>query len=101
MFELSCPDFSLAVTLESGQAFRWTAKNGAYYGFIGSSAVRVRQQDATLLVETVDTRLTEAAARAYFALDHGDLPWQIQLRPLWDRGQHHALGAGVGRPPDD
>ena len=78
--EVSAPDFSLRETLECGQAFRWTAKNGAYYGFIPArpdeygaggqnAAVRATQADSSLVVETVDSRLSAEAVRHYFALD--------------------------------
>lgn len=78
--EVSAPDFSLRDTLESGQVFRWTSKHGASYGFLPldrsapsrlppSCAVRVRQDDRTLLVESVDPRLRADHVRRYFALD--------------------------------
>jgi len=67
--ELPVSDFSLRETLECGQAFRWTAKNGAYYGFINNAAVRATQADSRLILETVDSRLSAEAVRHYFALD--------------------------------
>ena len=67
--ELEAPDFSLRETLECGQAFRWSTKNGAYYGFINNAAVRATQADSRLIIETVDSRLSAEAMRHYFALD--------------------------------
>ena len=72
--ELIAQDFSLKDTLECGQAFRWRFKNGAYYGFLGSCAVRVTTDDSRLTVETVDPRLTSDDVTRYFALDVGLAP---------------------------
>ena len=77
MLRVSAPEFSLRHTLECGQAFRWQLRNGAYYGFIGACAVRARQEEAALTIETVDPSLTEADVIRYFALDL-DLPAILQ-----------------------
>ena len=69
MLQVPATDFSLADTLACGQTFRWRAKHDAHYGFIHGCAVRVRQLDSTLTVETVDSRLTEQDVIRYFALD--------------------------------
>jgi N-glycosylase/DNA lyase len=69
MLTVPAKDFSLKDTLECGQAFRWRASNGAYYGFLSACAVRVRQEDSRLTVETVDSRLTAEHVIRYFALD--------------------------------
>ena len=79
---IAAPDFSLRDTLESGQAFRWSCRNGAYYGFLPlhtwthasastapACAVRVTQDGHTLTVETVESRLSAEDVRRYFALD--------------------------------
>ena len=84
MIQLPAQDFSLRDTLECGQAFRWQAWHGVYYGFIpirsesqaagwGSCAVRAAQDSQTLTIETADIRLTAEDVRQYFALDL-DLP---------------------------
>ena len=67
---VAAPDYSLAHTLECGQAFRWQPRpGGGYYGFLGACAVKATQEDAVLTVETVDPRLTEVDLQHYFALD--------------------------------
>lgn len=96
--ELEAADFSLRDTLECGQAFRWTAKHGAHYGFIPAgpaihgagrhnAAVRVTQTDSRLVVETVDPALSAEDVRRYFALDV-DLP--AVLTSIDVDGQIHA-----------
>ncbi|MBI3292267.1 MAG: hypothetical protein HYZ73_05605, partial [Elusimicrobia bacterium] len=69
MIQVPAPDFSLRETLECGQAFRWTAKDSAYYGFIQNAAVRATVLDSRLVIETVDSSLSAEAVRHYFALD--------------------------------
>jgi N-glycosylase/DNA lyase len=83
MIQIPAQDFSLADTLACGQAFRWHARNGAHYGFIHNCAVRVRQTDSTLTVETVDSRLTAADVIRYFALD-------LDLAPILASIDHDA-----------
>lgn len=75
MIEIPAKDFSLQATLSSGQSFRWTLHNEWYYGFIGSSVLKVRQVNpaGTLQYETADPALTPDRIRRYFALDL-DLP---------------------------
>jgi len=75
MLHVPATDFQLADTLTSGQTFRWRFKDGAFYGLICGCAVRVRQADSTLTVETVDSRLTEQDVIRYFSLD-------VDLAPL-------------------
>ena len=69
IFRIPATDFSLATTVECGQAFRWQRRNQAYYGFIGQAAVRATQDGDTLTVETADSRLTADRVIHYFALD--------------------------------
>src|SRR3989338_1085996 len=73
MIELPAKDFSLQATLASGQAFRWTLLNEWYYGFIGSSVLKVRQVNGSLQYETSDPALNPERIHRYFALDL-DLP---------------------------
>jgi N-glycosylase/DNA lyase len=89
MFEVAAPDFSLRDTLTSGQAFRWTAHDGWWYGFIGSSVVKVRQDDGHLTVEAADPSITEARIRRYFALDL-DYPAILSSIDV-DMQVHHAI----------
>ena len=69
MFEVPARDFCLEATLASGQAFRWHAHEGWLYGFIGPTALKIRQEGDRLFCESSDPRLTESAIRRYFALD--------------------------------
>ncbi len=80
MFDIAAPDFSLQTTLSSGQTFRWkehlpAPTNGRqagqnwYYGFIGSTVLKVRQDGDRVLCESSDPRLTPNRLRHYFALD--------------------------------
>src|SRR3989338_3505275 len=73
MIELPAKDFSLQATLASGQAFRWTLLNEWYYGFIGSSVLKVRQVNGSLQYESSDSSLSHDRVIRYFALDL-DLP---------------------------
>ncbi len=69
MLHVDAPDFSLQHPLEGGQAFRWRADHGGYYGFIGDSAVKVTQEDSRLRVQTGDARLTAEDIQHYFSLE--------------------------------
>ena len=73
--QVPAQDFSLKETIESGQVFRWKPHptDGSFYGYIGNTAMKVRQEDAVLLVDTADERLTPERVAHYFALDQ-DLP---------------------------
>lgn len=80
LLNVQAPDFSLQLTLECGQAFRWrkhpagTAPSGEptptwYDGVIFGCAVRVRQEGGALIAQTLDPALTVVHLRHYFALD--------------------------------
>ena len=45
-------DFSLKYTLESGQSFRWTQIDDAYYGVVEGRLLEIRQVGTTLCVES-------------------------------------------------
>ena len=64
--ELSAPEFDLAITLGSGQAFHWLPSGAGFAGVIGQTPVYAEQRGATLLVSAGAAEL----ARRYFALDH-------------------------------
>lgn len=61
-----CPEFSLALTLDSGQVFHWEPHGAGFVGLIGDVPVYAEQRGETLLV----TRGTAALVERYFALDH-------------------------------
>ena len=45
-------DFSLKYTLESGQSFRWTRIDDAYYGVVDGRILKIRQMETALCVES-------------------------------------------------
>ena len=45
-------DYDLAATLASGQAFRWTCRDGAWESVLGSRWVRLRQSETEIIAET-------------------------------------------------
>lgn len=52
---LPVPDYDLAATLASGQAFRWQARDGGWEGIIGSRWVRLQTRDGGIFAETALT----------------------------------------------
>ena len=63
---ISSPDFNLALTLGSGQAFHWSPQGAGYLGLVGDLPVHIEQSGEFLLA----TAGSEAAVSHYFALDH-------------------------------
>ena len=94
MFEVPAADFSLHATLASGQAFRWTEHEGWWYGFIGPSVVKLRQDAGRLLVQSSDPALTPERVSRYFALDLNLA--QIISSIDVDMQVHHAITAHRG-----
>jgi len=66
---LSTIPFDLGHTLDSGQSFRWAVRGEWWYGVILGSAIKVRQEEASLVCETCDERLTPRSVHEYFRLD--------------------------------
>jgi N-glycosylase/DNA lyase len=64
--KITAPEFNLALTIGSGQAFHWMPQGTGYLGLIGDIPVHIEQSGGELVV----TRGAEAAVRHYFALDH-------------------------------
>jgi len=64
--EIACPDFDLALTLDSGQVFHWEPFRAGFVGLMGDRSTYVEQKKETLFV----TRGAGEIARRYFALDH-------------------------------
>lgn len=89
MIEVPAKDFSLHASLTSGQTFRWTAHEGWYYGFIGPSVLKVRQEGDRLWAEFSDPALTRHRIAHYFALDL-NLP-EILSSINVDMQVHHAI----------
>src|ERR1041385_6362082 len=50
----SVRDYDLAVTLNSGQAFRWNFQDGAWSGVIGNRWVRLRADEFSISAETAE-----------------------------------------------
>jgi N-glycosylase/DNA lyase len=46
-------DYDLAATLTSGQAFRWTPRDGGWEGVIGQRWVRLQQREGGIVAQTV------------------------------------------------
>ncbi len=60
------PLLSLDYTLDSGQAFRWSKKEGWWIGILGEQVVRLKQTDGGMLV---DGDVSQEELRSYFRLD--------------------------------
>lgn len=88
-FELAAADFSLQATLSSGQTFRWAERCGSWYGFLGSSVLKLRQEGDVLFCESSDSALTPEHIRRYFALDL-NLPEILSSIDV-DMQIHHAI----------
>ncbi len=94
MIEVPAKDFSLQATLTSGQTFRWMARDGWYYGFIGSAVVKVRQDGERLLCESGEPSVASNRIRRYFALDV-DYPGILSSIDV-DMQVHHAIAQHRG-----
>ena len=83
-----CPDFDLAVTLRSGQVFRWRTLDGgsSFTGWIDGATAQVTQQRNQMLVEGT----SQESARDFFSLDANlrEIARQIDV----DEIIHDALG---------
>ena len=74
---LEAPGFSLADTLDCGQAFRWIENgDGSFSGAAGEKFLTVRQEGSLLRLETAPEELS--FWRGYFDLD-GDYPFCKKL----------------------
>ena len=66
---LSSVPFDLGHTLDSGQSFRWALRGEWWYGVVRGSAIKVRQEEASLVCETASEQLTPQLVHEYFRLD--------------------------------
>jgi len=73
---LPCPNFDLALTLDSGQTFHWEPSGEGFVGTIGEKAIHVEQRGEVLKVRDDEAQtgsprqpLTGIVSR-YFSLDH-------------------------------
>ncbi len=94
---LPCPDFDLALTLDSGQTFHWEQLGAGFVGTIGERAIYVEQRGGVLKVRdggtpssAPETGALPGIVTRYFSLDHplaeictslpADPPMQAALR---------------------
>ena len=66
---LSNVPFDLGHTLDSGQSFRWALRGEWWYGVVLGSAIKVRQEEASLVCETASEHLTPHLVHEYFRLE--------------------------------
>lgn len=66
---LSNVPFDLGHTLDSGQAFRWAQKGEWWSGVLEGGAIRVKQEEASMVCVTATDRLSPQAVREYFRID--------------------------------
>jgi N-glycosylase/DNA lyase len=67
---LACPNFDLALTLDSGQTFHWEPSGAGFVGTMGERAVYVEQRGKVLKVRGGETRTLSRLVTRYFSLDH-------------------------------
>jgi len=68
-FILPVKNYDLALTLSSGQAFRWRRRGDAWAGIIGSRWVRLRQESDGLVAETAAPETDISWLRHYLQTD--------------------------------
>jgi N-glycosylase/DNA lyase len=61
--------FNLGHTLDSGQAFRWEQRGDWWYGILSSGAIKVRQEEASLVCVTSSGLMTPESVHSYFRLE--------------------------------
>jgi N-glycosylase/DNA lyase len=61
--------FNLGHTLDSGQAFRWEQRGEWWYGILQGGAIKVRQEEASLVCVASSGLMTPESVHAYFRLD--------------------------------
>lgn len=89
LLDASCP-FNLDSTLCCGQAFRWDKRGKWWYGVVGQSAFKIRQNNDQLEFENANSRFVTN----YFGLDN-DLP-KILLKIGKDEHIKQAVKAFYG-----
>jgi N-glycosylase/DNA lyase len=66
---LSNIPFDLGHTFDSGQAFRWAQRGEWWYGVLPGGAIKVRQEEASLVCVTGSEHLTSQLVHEYFRID--------------------------------
>jgi N-glycosylase/DNA lyase len=94
---IRCADFSLALTLDSGQVFQWEPHGDGFLGSIGDVPLYAEQRGDELLV----TRGAADLAEHYFALDHplGDICAAFPNDPAMIAARDFCRGLRIIRQP--
>lgn len=97
MSEIPAPDFDLATTLDSGQAFYWKTAGDGFVGAIGDEPVYVEQRGAALMFAGGSAGLV----RHYFALDHplGEICGSFPDDPPMNAARAYCRGLRILRQP--
>ena len=67
---LKAPGFSAALSLDCGQAFRWSAdENGLWHGVAFGKALTLREKDGEITLFNVDENEFKNIWKNYFDLD--------------------------------
>src|SRR6266566_5801380 len=95
--KIPAPDFDLAITLGSGQAFHWENVDGRFVGAIGDRPVYVEQRGDSLLTSCEDEKLI----RNYFALDHplAEICASFPVDPAMSAAKEFCRGLRIIRQP--
>src|SRR6267143_351839 len=95
--KIPAPDFDLAMTLGSGQAFHWENVDGGFVGAIGDRPVYVEQGGDSLLTSCEDEKLI----RNYFALDHplAEICASFPVDPVMGAAKEFCRGLRIVRQP--
>jgi len=94
---IAAPDFDLALTLDSGQAFHWEEAGAGFIGAIGDRAVYIEQNDDQLF----SSRGSGNIAAHYFALDHplGEICAAFPNDPAMEAARDFCRGLRIMRQP--
>ena len=94
---IAAPDFDLALTLDSGQAFHWERAGVGFVGAIGDRAVYAEQKSDQLFVSPG----SRALAARYFALDHplGEICAAFPNDPAMEAARDFCRGLRIMRQP--
>jgi N-glycosylase/DNA lyase len=108
LVKIPAPDFDLALTLDSGQAFHWESLGAGFVGAVGERAVYVEQQGAVLKVRdggTPSPALGTSALRGivarYFSLDHplAKICASLPNDPAMSAASNYCRGLRIMRQP--
>lgn len=98
IFLVENKNFSLAQTLDCGQAFRWREdENGAWCGIVGKSRVRLYEADGAVFIEGADEKSVNCFWHSYFDLDrdYGALIKKCAADPILMRAAEYGSGIRI------